>query len=303
MRSLFLLLAILSLLASCRTLVQDEFPDFEQKPSLNALFSAGDTLKVHVSLASKLDSTRLTVVENAAVDLYVDQVFKEQFTYTQNGIYASTVIAEPQKEYSCKVNVPGFEAIECSQVLPSKPNIISIEHINIAGKDEEGTSYPAIKLTFENSFEREAFYEIEIRNIRRFGDEVYIGIPDIHFIVDPVILNEGMPIALFSNDLITDSLYTMLLNYTTHSASSRDNGPWRTEIYPFVVELRQVTEDYYRFKKQLHLYEQGRFADGIITSITNTNLYSNIENGYGIFAGYSSFVSDTITPNTDGYYY
>jgi hypothetical protein len=147
------------------------------------------------------------------------------------------------------------------------------------------------------------FYEVEIRTIQSSRDEMRVEIGHVHTIVDPVILNEGMPLALFNNELITDTLYTLVLNYTTWEASSSNGGPWRTVLYPFVVELRQVTEDYYRFKKQLYLYEEGRYADGIITSMTNANLYSNIENGYGIFAGYSSFVSDTITPNTDGYYF
>jgi len=108
--------------------------------------------------------------------------------------------------------------------------------------------------------------------------------------------------ALFSNEIINDSLYTLTLNYTTGSAGSRNGGPMRTQIYPFVVELRNLTYEYYRFKKQLYLYEKGRWADGITSSMTNANVYSNIENGYGVFVGYSSVVSDTITPNTDGYY-
>jgi hypothetical protein len=43
-------------------------------------------------------------------------------------------------------------------------------------------------------------------------------------------------------------------------------------------------------------------ADGIINSMINTSLYSNVDGGYGVFASYSYVLSDTINPNTDGYY-
>ncbi|MFA9391686.1 MAG: hypothetical protein ACERKD_17890 [Prolixibacteraceae bacterium] len=49
------------------------------------------------------------------------------------------------------------------------------------------------------------------------------------------------------------------------------------------------------------MYENGLEADGILTSMTNNNLYSNINNAHGIFAAYSATVTDTITPNPDGY--
>lgn len=288
------------LFTSCRIEVQDEFPDFPKHAAVNAFLAKGEPLQVHVSLATKLDTSPLGIVDNAEVSLYVNQVFRETLTYTDSGLYRSSIIAEAGKEYSCKVKVPGYEALSCSQLMPEVPVLKAIEHINIAGKDEEGTSFPAVKITFQNQPGQLAYYEIEMRIIfNRQGTDIRPA--EIHTIVDPVILNEGLPMALFSNELIADSLYTITLNYTTNQASSR-GGAFRTTLFPMVLEFRKVTVDYYRFKKQLFLYEQGRFADGIISGMTNTNLYSNIDQGYGIFAAYSAVLSDTIKPNTDGYY-
>lgn len=301
MRKLFLLLAILFIFFSCRNLVQDEFPNFEKGITVNSVLVVGDTLKAHVSLADKLDTSRLGFIDNAMIALYADNEFLGNMTYTDSGRYTSDIIVETQKEYVCKVTVPGYEEVVCSQILPNSPVITKIEHINIAGKDEEGTTYPAVKISFKNNPDIATYYEIELRNILIFMEDTTISIADVIQIVDPVILNEGLPIALFSNELISDSTYTLTLNYTTHQASSR-GGAFRTTLFPLVVELRKVSYDYYRFKKQVYLYEQGRSADGITTSMTNANLYSNVKNGYGIFAGYSSCVSDTITPNLDRYY-
>lgn len=301
MKRIFFLVICFFTLFSCKIEIQKDNPEFEHKVVVNSFLVVGDTLEVNVSLAEKLDTVPLTFVDNATVDLYVNGEFAEQLIYTSDGTYRSNSVIQSLNEYTCKVNVPGYNEVSCSQLIPQIPSIINIEHINIAGKDEEGTSYPAMKITFANDPVIEKFYDVEIRTIRRFRDELNIGIVDIHTIVDPVILNEGTEIALFSNELIEDSSYTLMLNYTTHGASS-SGGAWRTDIYPFVVELRQVTEDYYRHKKQLYLYDEGLYADGIITSMTSTALFSNVDNGYGIFAGYAATVSDTIYPNLDGYY-
>ena len=297
-----LIFLVFAAMLSCRQVVQDEFAEFKPVPVVNSILVDGMPVKVHISLAEKLDTNQLGFVTNAKIDMFVDGAFAESLAYANSGVYIAKTIVNAQKEYACKVDIPGYELVESSQFIPKKPVIKNIEHINIAGKNEEGTSYPALKITFNNELQSSAFYEVEIRTIRDIRHEVEVRIARMQTIVDPVILNEGLPIPLFSNALINNLTYTLDLNYITGNSSSSNNGPWRTSLYPLVVELRQVSEDYYRYKKQLYLYDQGRLADGIISSMTNANIYSNVSNGYGIFAGYAATVSDTITPNTDGYY-
>lgn len=269
---------------------------------VNALLIEGDTLSVNISMAEKLDTNRLGFVDNARVELFVNDTFVEELQYTENGEYKSTTFIEANQKYTCKVFVPGFDTIICEQLTPDIPRILDIKHINIAGKDEEGVSFPAIELTFENNFKNKDYYEIEINYIQIFRDTSYSRVSSLKTIVDPVLLNEGLPLALFNNVLISDSVYTMNINYSNNVSYSIGGSHRRAGLYPIVVELRKVTEDYYRFKKQLYLYESGLWADGVLTSMTNNNIYSNIENAYGIFIAYSATVSDTITPNLDGYY-
>lgn len=301
MKIIFLSIFLIFCLFSCRQVIQNEFAEFEPVPVINAILIAGEPVKVHVSMAEKLDTNQLGFVDNATVDLYVNGVFTESLVYADSGVYLSSAIVEVQKEYTSKVEIPGYEIVECSQFIPNKPVLKKIEHINIAGKDEEGTTFPALKILFNNEVQTNTFYEVDIRIIQRWKDTFLIRPAELEAIIDPVILNEGLPIPLFSNGLINDSIYTLNINYTTGGAKSI-NGTWYTVLRPLVVELRQVSEEYYRYKKQLYLYEEGLLADGLITSMTNANLYSNVTNGYGAFVAYSYTVSDTITPNTDGYY-
>jgi hypothetical protein len=102
---------------------------------------------------------------------------------------------------------------------------------------------------------------------------------------------------IFSNRLISDNQYTMKVNYTTGSHSQIDNGPWITNLDPFVIELRSVSKEYYQYNRQKYLYETGRFPEFGIGANIAFPLFSNVEGGYGIVASYSSFVSDTIYPS------
>lgn len=282
----------LLLLSSCRKLVQSDFPDFKQVPTVNSFLKADSLLKVHISLASKLDTNELKGLDNAQVQLYVNDMFKELLISTGNGVFTSTTYVEPLRKYECKVDIPGYETVSCINSIPKPSHLRDIIHVSVAGKDQEGMTYPAVKFTFSNNPAEKLYYEARIRLIK-YGSE---QIPDMYNIVDPVLLNEGLPLSVFSNELISDTVYTMTINYITGSAGSSNGGPITTTLYPFILEVRSVSYDYYQFARQKYLYDTGRFPEFGLSSNQAFQLYSNVQNGYGIFAGYSSVISDTITP-------
>jgi hypothetical protein len=294
--------ALLFILTSCRELVSDGFPEYPPSPTVNCFLVAGKTIVVNLSMAGKLDSLPLPAINDAEVELFVDGKFTETMENKGEGTYTSSTIVESSKEYKCKVIVLGEDTIVCSQKLPNPSSILNVEHINIAGRDQEGTTYPAVKFTFKNDISKRRYYEVNIKYFIKYSawkdEEGYVEqrSANILTITDPVLLNEGLPIALFSNEIIDDSIYTMTLNYSNGGATSSGGGPMRTNLYPLIIELRSITYDYYRYKKQYYLYEQGIWADGLTNTTAPSPLYSNIENGYGIFAGYSVFATDTITP-------
>jgi len=82
MRNTPLLLILLSVTVmllnySCRKLVQSDFPDFKQVLTVNSFLKADSLLKVHISLASKLDTNELKGWDNAQIQLFADYEFKE----------------------------------------------------------------------------------------------------------------------------------------------------------------------------------------------------------------------------------
>jgi hypothetical protein len=293
MRTLFfVILLILLTQFSCREIVTDEFPGFIPVPTVNSILIAGKPMKVHVSMAEKLDTNKLTLVNDADISLYIDGNYAENLIPDENGIYFSSSIVEPLRSYKLEVNIPGYKTITCTEIMPSPSPIFNIIHTSNAGKDEEGMIYPSVTLSFKTNPSERQFFEIVLRTFQYR----YEKLATLKKITDPVLLSEGLPLTIFSNEIIRDSVYTMTINYFTGSAGFSGNEPYHTSLYPMIIELRSCSGDYYRFVKQKHLYDKGRFPEFLAASTNAFPLFSNIPGGYGIFAGYSVVVSDTLFP-------
>ncbi len=288
----FVTLLILLSNYSCREIVTDEFPGFTPVPAVNSILIAGKPVKVHVSMAEKLDTNQLTLVNDADISLYIDGNYSENLFHDGNGIYFSSSIVDPLKTYRLEVNVPGYKTITCTENLPSPSPILNIIHTSNAGKDEEGMIYPSVTLSFKTNPSERQYFEIVIR----MPQNNYERIATLKKITDPVLLNEGLPLTIFSNEVIRDSVYAMTINYFTGSAGFSGNEPYHTTLYPLIIELRSCSYNYYQFIKQKYLYEKGRFPEFLAASTNAFPLFSNIPGGYGIFAGYSVVVSDTLFP-------
>jgi hypothetical protein len=286
--------ALMAILVGCRTKLDWNPPEFEQKPVVSGVIKAGNPITIKVALAVTLNSKPTPEVSNALVQIFIDNLFSETLTYIGDGLYQSELVAQEDHVYRCEVTIPGLPTAICSTHIPKHQNIINFEHINKAGVDEEGRTFPAVRLTFDNSIVNPIYYEIVIS----FTREGRIYNPWLNSIVDPILLNEGLPIAVFRNELIKENTYTMTINYTTGSASNSNGTGWVTNLFPVQVELRTVCPDYYKFIKQQYLYELANSEPFLSVGVTgNYKLHSNVQNGYGIVVGYSSVKSEIIDPN------
>lgn len=289
------LIVILSLVSfsNCRKKIEWTPIEIEEKPVINSILTSGSPIKVHVSLSATFNSEPAPLVENATILLFANNVYIERLSYQDNGIYISSVTAEEEVEYRCEISIPKFETITCSTRIPKHQEIIKFNHINKASVNEEGITEPAVEITFNNNLNTDSYFQAIIKY------EQYDDIEEAWLInqTDPLLLDEGLQIAVFNNEMIEDSLYTMIIHYTTGSASNHNNEGWVRNLFPVHVELRTIHSDYYEYIKQKHLYEISNDEPMLSVGVSSTfNIHSNIVNGYGIFTGFSSFVTDTIHP-------
>ena len=289
---------LIILLSSCKEVVQSEFPDVEKTPVVNSILKSDSTLIINLSYSASLNFGKIEYIKNATIRFFVDDNLEETISNAEDGMYISNITIASGKKYNCEIDIPGYEMITCEAIIPLRAKIINITHKNFAYTDAEGTIFPAVVLTFENNINTSEYFEIVIKALRKNweGEErnIYAWLVGID---DPVIINEGLPIAVFSDELITDSIYTMSLNYFTGGSSGNT-----ADTYPYIVELRSINYDYYKYLKQLYLFKQAVNSDNLTGSTPPVQIYSNVENGYGIFAGYSNFISDTIFPENSQTY-
>ncbi len=285
--------SVLFLLASCHELVLDNFPPFENELVVNGFITNDSLVAVHVSATADIGVAPINGIENARVAVYTGQGDTIQMEHEGEGWYVAGIVPDYGMEYHCEVHAPGYAIVHASSIMPKPPVLQQLVHNPIAGKDEEGTSYPSLSFTFENKPTETGYYEAQI--ILFHNDEEWQA--QMINVNDHLLLNEGLEAALFSNTLINGNAYTMTINYSTGgSGSSGPNGERRTTLYPFILELRAISHDYYQFARSIIIYETGRYPEFGLHANHVFPLYSNTSSGYGVFAAYSVVRSDTIYP-------
>lgn len=282
------LLCLITLQTSCRKLVTNDFPYYEPVPVINSLLFADSTIWVHVSLSSEIDSTQLIGVEQAEVLLFIDDTLAESLPHVYSGYYESKYLVSPDHKYGFEVRIPGHESAFGSTYIPPPTSISIINHTTMAGKDEEG--YPYSSMTFRISDDPDAMnhYEIEISD----GGYLVEYLP----VTDPVLLNTGLPLPIFNDELINSDTCAIAINYRNEKA--RYEGE---VLSPVVFELRSLSASYYQYLIQAYLYKTGRYPDLVGGVLSVFQQYSNVEGGLGIVAGYCSVLSDTIVPDQIDY--
>jgi hypothetical protein len=289
----FILLSFPLIFVSCIKLISDEFPDFETVPALNAILVSGDSLTLHLSLAEKLDFIELTLVENASVQLTHGESESFQLNYQDNGIYTSNTIVEPGSPYHVSVLLKGYPEIIASDSVPTPCGISILSQTNTARLNEEGLFMPGIELEFLDDPQTNDYYEIIIYKRK---ENSFNPAPAFNE-HNKILLNEGFEpytteSLVFSDELIEEEYVFMSLIYGVdyNTGMTGDIKHQNIREHTVIVELRHISRAYYMFKKSLYFYENTRYADFIEGTATAYPIYSNVENGRGIVASYSSSI-------------
>jgi len=285
---IFIIAILAVVLSSCRKVVTDKFPDYPQKITVNSIVKAGEPLLVNVSLTGNVNDSILQFVDNAEVLLYVNGCLAETLSYAGDGYYVSTVVGNENDSLECVVAYNGDTA-RCHCIVPQKEIPLRFEYIESAGVDDYGEVLQGIVTTIKNQEDAQKYYEIKIYTVE--GPDYY-GATTLMDITDPIIKNEGLPLPLFSNELAVGEQFSVNLKFLPLSRAWI-NG--KLVIRPILVRFRAVDENYYKFTRMHYLYYEGRYSEGIVDNPVMFNVYSNVENGLGVFAAYTEY-TDTIYP-------
>jgi len=289
------LLVLLSIL-SCTKEVEIKIPKEEPKLTVNSFFSPDSVIKIHLSKSAYIFDKKTTIVNNANIELWDKDTLLEIMQNEDYGNYFSKTKAKVLKKYQLKINHPDFQLVTVEDVIPTKTKIIKTEQKDSVMFSQYNNAFSQVKITFQDNPNITNYYEVILAF--KYNDSIpflgeFEGLAGIYS-DDPVIKSEmdidingfGETSVVFSDNLFNGEKYTLTLLY------SISYGPCIYKNYTLYVYLNSVSKNYYNYMKKLHQYIQNSQSLWNNTGEV-VRMYSNVNNGYGIFAGYNTDI-DTL---------
>lgn len=249
-------------------------------------------------------------VKDANVELWKNDKFLEKLLYTRLGIFRSlNESPEPNQKYEVRVSASGLESVTADDMLPEKVKIISANFEDVGFCFDDDSYFTKISITFKDPADQKNYYEILLPDTTWYsnfnGANFENEIDSVGYFIwysmiktdDPVILAEGEQNDIcrsfvFSDDMINGQIYEATIYLFI---GSDVEGYVDYTGFSQAIELRTVSRKYYLYRKKMRKYLNYKFSGTDLEQIYTIGdpviMYTNVENGYGVFVGYSS---DTI---------
>lgn len=287
MKTPLLCLPLLFALSACEQIIEPDLPEHTPRLVLQAFFTPDSTWVAFVGRSAGILETlseRERSVADATVELLAgDQIIGELKFLQWERVYTWEKGALQAGEfYSLRASAPGFATVQATDAIPRPvPTAIVSYLTNTSSRSEYRIKGDfSIKLEIQDPPDETNYYQI--RSFFFFDSERYEGsftTQDPSIIADngaddPFIEGFFGSAPFFKDTLFDGQIHEIEL-------SSNYNAP---EHIRFYVQVLYVSAAYYEYLKSARLHESTQdnpFAELV-------SVYGNVENGYGIFAGYSS---------------
>ena len=309
---LFLAIGLLIGATACVKEYDPGFSEHEPQLVINAVFSTDTTIIASLSQSKSITSSAdLTTLGDAVVELYEEGVKIEElevqsktdtnYVYSSQGqsieintvySYHSNVQAVAGKTYAITASKAGFQTVRAESTMP---NDLQADNIKLSTEDlrEETDEFGQTRYTgslyvdIDDVAGEENFYEFKL--YYTFIDTLFSGEVNIQRYQEYITVSEGTGESTFSDEFSLDAppehFSDIGFDGTTKrfviSEVSFYNQP--SSNVQLDLEVRSLSKDYYNYYSSYnkHSYNEGNFLAEPVT------VYNNVENGYGVFAGYT----------------
>ncbi len=256
-----------------------DFNDYAEDKQyvINSLFKVGDLLDVYVYKTQSLNSnnTGFTVVRNLNICLYEGSNKVDEATLIEDSVYRFSYYPSTGVDYKIIVtDTLNNVSMSASDLVPKPVPITKADYYSkYAFTDEYELKYNRIYIEFTDEPKTDNYYEVLVVG----NDALIINHPAVSYNNNDDAGNK----VLFSDELFKDKTLRLSIY-----AAYVSNTP--------TIKLRNVSKIYYDYFKSLttHLHNQNvlilddRPIDLLLRPLP-TELYSNVENGLGVFAAYA----------------
>jgi hypothetical protein len=275
----------------CTKIIEIDIPSHEPKLVVNSLFTDGQRIKVHLSKTTPVFEFSTPIIENGLIRLFKNDEEIDTLIYN-NGYYYSDVPAEQDEKYSVMISVPGMSKVSSEDIIPEKTMITSYSTRDSIMMDEN--NFPIMQ--FEVGFTDKPgpdYYELSIIAEYYVSNSLYRHPVWLKNISDPVLTSTGLvdydPQSLvFTDEMFEGEDVKIKVNYSIQTGEIPLLGSGPDYSYLLYVSFRSVSKSYYDFIRKQIIYRYNLESDIFTGMADPIQLFSNIDGGYGIFAGYSS---------------
>jgi hypothetical protein len=269
----------------------------DSKIVVNSLFSTDSTWSVEISKSlSIIDIAKLDVIRDATATITGSD--GSQLTLTFNPFtekYETNEYPKVNVEYTIKVSAPGYESVSASgSVYPTVP-LQDIEIKKSSVVDDPYSQLIEIRITFDDPPSSTDYYmvELEEKEIFYLLDPNQQVIDSIISIFSSYISSNDLSISgessserlIFSDELFDGQRKTFVFQTTGYFYDEEEEEEPEIEIERMQkIIFSKINRDYYLYEFSFRNYQNtvgNPFAEPVM-------VYSNIEGGFGIFAGKNS---------------
>lgn len=293
MKKLILFLSVTSFLlfTNCTKEIEFDAQDIAPRIVVNSLFTNDSLWTANISRSvGVLETTSYTSIEDADVSIFDGNgVQVTTLTNQGDGLYTSLTGATPQADelYTIEVTAPGYTSVSATNRIPTTVQINSIDTVSSTNSDGENILETTIN--FQDPSANENYYMVEVLVKGTLIDE---------FEGDTIEFRE--PLQISCNDINVETinrfnsggfentyLYLMLKDENFDGEDyaltfSVINYAELKDLELFgEIRLVNTSEAYFNYLKSFNMYQS---ASGNPFA-TPVQVYSNVENGMGIFAG------------------
>lgn len=285
-------------LSSCEEEIFFSNPNFKSQIVLNSIFSLDSTWIIKLTYTTSVFAPKdtLNFIDDAKI-IITDQSGQGvcDLYYAGKGIYKS-IQCKPgyNQNFSIFVNSKKYGSVFSTSVVPQKS---SLEYIKkIENSDIENTNEIEFQIkdqNLDNKYFIWSIVEVDTSKKETGQSTSFETVPlDIKSWVDDIkeqahLIKSGKlnsSLALSGIELEANDFTTTI--YTTKKIYTEDDPPPPAQISKVpMLRLLTVSEDLYQYYKSLEDYL--KYNNNNASVIEPQKIYSNIEGGYGIFAGYS----------------
>lgn len=273
---------------SCEEEIVIEYIDVEKYVVVNSTFSPNKIFEVNLSYSKNVldQDTQDYWIEGADIRVYRgDGEYLFTPEYVGEGNYTTSTYPIENQIYNIEIKVEGYPLITASSRIPTQA---IVENVTSSRFDDDG----AVKVDFDiqDSEEIDNYYIWEViqGEVSSTSTTEPLGIFDGIQTIGPSesVQNNGKWSKLFIQelDLTAGISFLSFHDQDLINSDNPDKVLAETEAYLKVIS---ASSDYYKnLLAIVEIQNRGQNADNS-SVVLSTEYHSNIQGGYGIFAGYN----------------